>query len=333
MPQPPDGGLLLTGEDRELIAAQYADRPQLRPVLDAVLGAAVSLGDVSVQVRKTVVSLVSPRRTFSVLQARTRKRLDMGLRLADIGPHGRLLPARDLGASTVRIALAIPADVDAEAIDWLRLAYEQSTAPPPPRKRPAPRPRAERRPLVVRIDGFDLPGRSCRPDPGGAGYDNVHVGIKDDRADAAGLAVPGQRWVATELVPGDATSASWEAAVTIRRGEDRIDFGGHSVRGDRTDRHLGLIWGEVPGDGTFRLFRGAKLRLVDVDQRLIEQAWQPGFALVARVRLTDACGNPICARVRPPDIEWSAERRPEVRPAALARENAVGDRAPGQRDA
>jgi hypothetical protein len=78
------------------------------------------------------------------------------------------------------------------------------------------------------------------------------------------------------------------------------------VRGDRSDRHLGLVWGEVPGDGTFRLFRGAKLRLVDVDQALVERAWQPGYALVARVRLTDARGNPICARVRPPDIEWLA---------------------------
>jgi hypothetical protein len=333
MAQPAEGGFMLTDDDRELIAAQYADRAQLRPVLDAVLGAAWSLREVSVQVRKTVVSLVSPRRTFAVLQARTKQRLDMGLRLDEIEPHGRLLPARDLGASTVRIALASPADVDREAIEWLRLAYEQSTAPPPPRKRPAPRPPAERRPLVVRIQGFDLPGRSCRPEPCESGYENIHVGIRDDRADAEGLAVPGQRWVATELVPGDAQSANWDFAVTIRRGEDRIDFGGHAVRGDRSDRHLGLIWGEVPGDGTFQLFRGAKLRLVDVDQGLIEQAWQPGFALVARVRLTDARGNPICARVRPPDIEWSAERRPDVRPAAIARENAVGDRAPGQRDA
>ena len=308
MPQPPDDTDLLTDDDRELVAGQYADRPHLRPVLDAVLAAATSLGDVTVQARKTVVSLVSPRRTFAVLQARTKQRLDMGLRLTGTEPHGRLLPARDLGASTVRIALASIADMDAEAIGWLRRAYEESTAPPPRRGRPAPRPPAERRPLVVRIEGFDLPGRSCRPEPGGSGYKNVHVGIGDERADADGLTVPGRRWLATELVRGDSTSASWEVAVTIRRGESGIDFGGPSVRGDRSDRHLGLVWGEVPVDGTFRLFRGAKLRLVDVDQGIVEQAWQQGNALVARVRLTDARGNPICARVRPPDIEWSAQR-------------------------
>jgi Family of unknown function (DUF5990)/Domain of unknown function (DUF5655) len=297
---------VLTDEDDRLIEGQYADRPALRPVLDAVLTAVLQLPDVAVNAGKTMVTLVSPGRTFAVLQARTKQRLDMGLRLDGTAPRGRLLSARDLGASTVRLALTTPADVDAEAVALLRQAYEQSVTPPPPRRRPAPRPPAERRPLLVRIEGFDLPGRSCRPGPGGSGYENVHVGIGSDRADAAGLPVPDRRWVATELVPGDAPSATWEVTVTIRRGADGIDFGGSSVRGDRSDRHLGLVWGEVPGDGTFRLFRGAKLRLVDVDQALVEQAWRPGYALVARVRLTDARGNPICARVRPPDIEWLA---------------------------
>jgi uncharacterized protein DUF5990/uncharacterized protein DUF5655 len=332
MPESHADGFLLTDDDRELIAGQYADRPQLRPVLDAVIAAALPFGQVSVQVRKTLVSLVSPRRTFAVLQARTKQRLDMGLRLDGTDPRGRLLTARDLGASTVRMALATPADVDAEAIGWLRRAYEESTAPPPPRKRPAPRPPAERRPLLVRIDGHDLPGRSCCPEPGGTSYQNVHVGIADDRADATGLTMPGSRWVATRLVPGDAKSASWGVTVTIRRGPDAIDFGGHAVRGDRSDRHLGLIWGEVPGDGTFRLFRGAKLRLVDVDQRLIEQAWQPDFLLVANVRLTDARGNPICARIRPPYIQWSAEPAGGAASDNQAGE-CFGEQALGQRDA
>ena len=87
--------------------------------------------------------------------------------------------------------------------------------------------------------------------------------------------------------------------MTVRRDEDGFDFTGPFVRGDRTDRHLGLAWGDVPGDGTLRLFRGAKLRLADVDPRLIEEAMRPGHRLVARVRLTDARGNPVCAR-RPP---------------------------------
>ena len=63
----------------------------------------------------------------------------------------------------------------------------------------------------------------------------------------------------------------------------------------------------MPGDGTLRLFRGAKLRLVDVDPAVIEEAMRPGHRLVARIRLTDPRGNPVCARVHPPALAWSAE--------------------------
>ena len=56
---------------------------------------------------------------------------------------------------------------------------------------------------------------------------------------------------------------------------------------------------------TLDLFRGAKLRLVDVDPALIERALRSGHKLVARIRLTDARGNPVCARVHPPYLTWS----------------------------
>jgi hypothetical protein len=111
--------------------------------------------------------------------------------------------------------------------------------------------------------------------------------------------------MAIEPVPGDAPAARWEMPVTVRRDEDGFDFAGPFVRGVRDDRHLGLIWGDLVGDRTLHLFRGAKLRLVDVDPGLIEQALRPGHTLVARIRLTDAKGNPICARVHPPYLTWS----------------------------
>ena len=126
----------------ELIVGQYADRPQLRPVLDAVLATLPALGPVTVQARKTLVSLVTPRRTFAVIQATTRSRVDLGLRLEHERPGGRLLAARDLGAATVRIALTRPEDVDADVLGWLRRAYQENAAPPAPRRparRPAPK--------------------------------------------------------------------------------------------------------------------------------------------------------------------------------------------------
>ena len=305
----------LTAEARELIDGQYADRPHLRPVLDAVLAALPQLGPVTVQARTTLVSLVTPRRTFAVIQARTRNRVDLGLRLDGTPPGGRLLAARDIGAATVRIGLSAPGDLDEEALGWLRRAYQENTDPPPAR-RPARRPAPVVGQLTVMIEGFDLPGLTCGPEPGGPVHHNIHVALSGpgtNRRDQAepgdsqrALVMPGRPGLAFEPVPGDAPSARWEVTVTVRCDQDGFDFSGPFVRGDRTDRHLGLAWGDVPGDGTLRVFRGAKFRLADIDPGLIEPAMLPGQRLLARVRLTDARGNPVCARVRPPAITWSA---------------------------
>jgi Family of unknown function (DUF5990)/Domain of unknown function (DUF5655) len=296
----------VTTDADELIDGQYADRAQLRPVLDAVLAVLPMLGPVTVQARKTIVSLVCPRRTFAVVQATTRTRVDLGLRLENTAPGGRLQVARDMGGATVRIALTGPGDVDDEVRDWMRRAYEENTAPPAPR-RPARRPGAVVGTMTVVIEGSDLPGRTCRPEPGGQGHENVHVALGGRSADRPSLTMSNKPGMAIEPVPGDAPAARWEMPVTVRRDEDGFDFGGPYVRGVRDDRHLGLIWGDLLADGTLQVFRGAKLRLVDVDPGLIEQALRPGRTLVARIRLTDARGNPICARVHPPYLTWSAD--------------------------
>jgi hypothetical protein len=293
----------------ELVDGQYADRPQLRPVLDAVLAAASALGPVTVQARKTCVSLVSPRRTFAAVQATTKNRVDLGLRLDGLSPAGRLLVARNIASGTInlRIALGGPGEVDEEVAGWLRRAYDESVAPPAPR-RPPRRPAPVLGTLNVLIDGFDLPGLSCHPEPSGTVHRTVHVALTGRDDGRPYLDLPGRGAQALEPVPGDAPSARWELPVTVRRGDDGLDFGGPFVRGARDDRHLGLAWGDVPGDGTLRLFRGAKLRLVDVEPGVIEAAMRPGHRLVARIRLTDANGNPVCARVHPPALTWSVQK-------------------------
>ena len=312
MPQLPDRDEpgapgLLTADACELIDCQYADRPQLRPILDTVLALLPSLGPVTVQARKTIVSLVCPRRTFAVVRATTKDRVDLGLRLDGAEPGGRLQSAKgiDGGGATVRIALRRPEDVDDEVRDLMRRAYQESTAPPPPR-RPARRPGAVVGTMKVVIEGTELPGGTCRPDPDGRGHENVHVALGGRSEDRPSLAMSNKRGMAIEPVPGDAPAARWEMPVTVRRDDDGFDFAGPYVRGVRDDRHLGLIWGDLLADGTLEVFRGAKLRLVDVDPGLIEQAMRPGRMLVARIRLTDARGNPICARVHPPYLTWAA---------------------------
>ena len=296
----------LTADAEDLIAGQYADRPQLRPVLDAVLASLPALGPVTVQARKTLVSLVGPRRTFAIVQATTKSRVDLALRLEAARPGGRLLPVRDIGAATVRIALAKAEDVDDEVLGWLRRGYDENAAPPAPR-RPARRPAPTLGPMTVVIEGFDLPGRTCQPESAEPAHQNVHVALTGRDKDRPALTVPGTPGLAIEPVPGDSATARWEFPVTVKRDDDGFDFAGLYVRGDRSDRHFGLAWGDVPGDGTLRIFRGAKFRFADIDPGIIEQAMRPGYQLTVRVRLTDARGNPVCASIRPPQVAWSAE--------------------------
>ena len=284
-------------EADELIAGQYADRPQLRPVLDAVLAALPAVGPATVQARKTIVSLVTPRRTFAVIQATTKTRVDLGLRLEHERPGGRLLAARDLGAATVRIALTRPEDVDAAVLGWLRRAYQQNAAPPPPR-RPSRRAAPELGALTVVIEGVSLPGLTFPSDDGGE-YRNFHIGLATKSKERPTLAVPGKPWRAAEPVPGDSPSARWEVPVTVRHDADGFDFSGPYVRGARDDRNLFLAWGDVRDDGTMRLVRGSKIKLTEVDPRLVEEAMRPGHRLVARIRLTGTAGIP--------GLIWSAE--------------------------
>jgi len=146
-------------------------------------------------------------------------------------------------------------------------------------------------PLRVVIDGFDLPGRTCAPSDAGEGYRNVHVGVQR-----------GQEVV--DLVPGDAPSASWSFQVTVKHLDEGPDFGGPFVHGRRGDRFVYLSWGVADGD-SFEMFRRAKLLFADVDPQTLGTAVRAG-ALHGRLGLTDSCGNPVCARVRPPDVLWTS---------------------------
>ncbi len=116
---------LLAGAD-ELIDGQYADRPHLRPILDALLAVAPGLGEVDVQARKTYVTLLTPRRTFASIEPSTKSAVNVGLRLPNTPPSGRLEVAKGMGQSgvTMRIRLTSPDDVDDEVVGWLRQAYD-----------------------------------------------------------------------------------------------------------------------------------------------------------------------------------------------------------------
>jgi hypothetical protein len=139
--------------------------------------------------------------------------------------------------------------------------------------------------MIVEIEGTRLPGRAC------PGYENIHVGLGIQREPR-------------DLVPGDAASAHWRLEVGVLHDAAGIDFRGKFVHGPRGDRFLYLNWGTVAPDGTFTLFRRAKLILSAIAPELVAEALDRGAAMVGTVNLTDAKGWPLCARVRPAAIGW-----------------------------
>lgn len=147
--------------------------------------------------------------------------------------------------------------------------------------------------MRVCIHGHSLPGLTFGDSQSGTCYQGVHIGIQ-------------ARDIAVQVVPADADSVCFTADVEVIHSTGGTDFRGPCVHGRRGDRFLYLTWGELPEGGTFKMFRRAKLLFRDVDAATLARASSPGWMLEARLGLTDRCGGPRCASVRPPTLTWQA---------------------------
>ncbi|HYZ68973.1 MAG TPA: DUF5990 family protein [Mycobacterium sp.] len=135
--------------------------------------------------------------------------------------------------------------------------------------------------MLLQIRGYHLPGRVWQS--GDEYYDNVHVGIQFGKE-------------ARELVRGDAESTSWTIPIDVVAREGGLDFRGPAVHGKPGARFVYLTWGDVGDDGSFAMFRRAKLMLADLAP--LADAQQ----VIARIDLTDECGATRCARLKPPAL-------------------------------
>ncbi|WP_234481272.1 MULTISPECIES: DUF5990 family protein [unclassified Streptomyces] len=154
--------------------------------------------------------------------------------------------------------------------------------------------------MRIRIDAVDLPGRTCPP---GAlagddvpGYLNIHVAVQRRDRPAELL----------DLKPGDAASATWTLECTTAVSANGTDVKGPYVQGRPSGRFIYLSWGTIDDSDTFTMFRRAKLMLDAVPAEVLDAATRTGL-LVGSLGLTDARGGPLCARVVPPRITWTAE--------------------------
>ncbi|MFE2587186.1 DUF5990 family protein [Streptomyces sp. NPDC059378] len=157
--------------------------------------------------------------------------------------------------------------------------------------------------VLIRIEASELPGLDCAPaQSSDQTYSNIHVGVQRRERPTELLA----------LQPGNASRASWTLECTTIASPTGTDIKGPYVQGRPGGRFIYLSWGTVDDTGTFTMFRRAKLMLDAIPADTLDAATHSGL-LIARLGLTDARGNPLCARVVPPAITWTAASRNEER--------------------
>jgi hypothetical protein len=133
---------------------------------------------------------------------------------------------------------------------------------------------------TLRIVGRELPGRDW------SDYRNVHVGVQ-------------RRRDVVDRAPADTDRAYFDIPLDIASD----DYRGPFAQGRRGQRFVYLSWGEVDDEGSFTMFRRAKLRL-DVLPDDVAAALRTGHTVEAALRLTGADGGPLCAAISPHLISW-----------------------------
>jgi hypothetical protein len=149
--------------------------------------------------------------------------------------------------------------------------------------------------MLIRIEGFDLPGRDCGPGSDWPeGHHNIHVAVQGRKGSQDLLG----------LVGADAASVVWDLSCDVVSPPPEVDLRGLQVQGPPGKRFIYVTWGVLNETG-FSMFRRAKLWLDAVPSDVMEAACSQG-TLLGRLGLTDEQGWPLCASVRPPRIEWRA---------------------------
>jgi hypothetical protein len=88
-----------------------------------------------------------------------------------------------------------------------------------------------------------------------------------------------------------------------------VNFLGEFAQGVPTDRFVYVNSGAQAGQAKSCWSRRAKLKLASIPKQLVESAILSGKAVIqARMAGTMGDGGPICASVKPSNVEWSLVR-------------------------
>jgi hypothetical protein len=148
--------------------------------------------------------------------------------------------------------------------------------------------------LTIRVLCTDLPGKDFGDATHGEGRQSVHVGIQC-REDVI------------DIVPGDAKSAEFAPVFKVAPLSGDVggltNFTGPFAKGTKNQRFFYLSWGELKSIH-FQMFRRAKIHLSHLTWEQVEKAAKANKPITVHLSLTDRCGWPLCASVKPPYVKW-----------------------------
>ena len=111
----------------ELVDSQYKGKDHLLPIYEKIIKAVQNFGnDVEIVPKKASVSLKT-KKQFALIQPSTKSRIDLGIKIKDKAPKGRLETSGPFGTMcTHRVQITETGQVDEEVIAYLQEAYDKS---------------------------------------------------------------------------------------------------------------------------------------------------------------------------------------------------------------
>lgn len=114
-------------DENDIIDQHYQNKEHLRPIYDLIIRKIKSFGnDFEIAPKKAYVSL-RRKKQFATLQPATKTRFEIGLNLKGYEAKGVL---QEIGSANAmcshKINISDINEINAEVIDWLKLAYEEA---------------------------------------------------------------------------------------------------------------------------------------------------------------------------------------------------------------
>ena len=121
------GGLAMYDDTDSLLETQYKGKENMRGWYDAIIAEVKKMGkDIEINPKKSYVSLVR-KKQFALIQPSTKTRMDVGINLKGVPPHGMAEASGSWNAMcTHRIRIEEAKAVNKELIGLIKQAYEMA---------------------------------------------------------------------------------------------------------------------------------------------------------------------------------------------------------------